>query len=203
MSVRGENSSPDLPHEARGVVADTSLTDGEPKSLSALMERMVHVHHARLRQLLPRLLQLADRVAAAHGAKDPGLGELREVLAVLKEDLDSHMLKEEWCIFPKISAWEYARTTGQCSCELECSFRNLDVDHRDTCAALARLRTLTHGFRTPPHAPAVYRDLVGGLAELETALLQHVHEENDVLFPRACVAAALLRARAGAGVRGV
>ncbi|MDR3633320.1 MAG: hemerythrin domain-containing protein [Isosphaeraceae bacterium] len=199
MSALGANRSIGGLEQAQGFAENPSADDPESTSMTALIDRIVNVHHAHLRKELPRLLKLADRVAEVHGPHDPALGELREVLAVLKDDLESHMIKEEWCVFPKIMRWEAARSTGLCPDEGDGSFRSLEIDHRDASATLARLRKLTNGFTAKADACAMYRVLLEGLAELEAELLQHVYEENDLLFPRACVAAALLRARAAIG----
>lgn len=168
----------------------------EPTSIAELIDRIVNVHHARLRQELPRLLKLADAIVAVHGARYHEIAELHTMLATLKEDLESHMLKEEWAVFPKIKCWETARSSGRCPIELDGSFEGLQVEHHDADAALGRMRAVTNGFATLPEMCAVYRVLLNGLAQLESDLHQHMHEENDLLFPRACVAAALLRARA-------
>lgn len=106
------------------------------------------------------------------------------------------MIKEEWAIFPKIKCWETARASGRCPLELDGSFDGLQVEHHDAGAALARMRALTNGFIAPAQTCAMYCVLLDGLVQLESDLHQHIREENDILYPRACVAAALLRARA-------
>ena len=122
-------------------------------------------------------------------------GELREVLANLKTDLEAHMLKEEWWVFPKIKRWEAARQSGLFPGVLDGPFDALDLEHRDAHAALERLRKLICGLEGLPNACAQLSALADGLDELDVAIHQHMFEESGLLFPRACVAAALLRAR--------
>ena len=61
----------------------------------------------------------------------------------------------------------------------------LEADHRDHALNLQRMRTLAHDFVAPEEACGTWRALYLGLAELERDLMQHIHLENNVLFPRA------------------
>jgi regulator of cell morphogenesis and NO signaling len=157
----------------------------EASSLSSLVDRIVAVHHGHLRRELPRLVALIERVSDAHGWRHPELGEIREVFAGLKSDLESHMLREEWAVFPQIKRLDEARSIHDLSGGIVESLHDIVAEHTGFARALARFRKLTDEYRTPPDACETYRALLGGLAGLEVDLHQHVHEENNVLFPRA------------------
>jgi regulator of cell morphogenesis and NO signaling len=70
----------------------------------------------------------------------------------------------------------------------------MEHEHDDAGAALARLRTLTSSDTPPTDACPTYRAMLAGLAELETDLHRHIHEENHILFPRARAAEDALQA---------
>jgi regulator of cell morphogenesis and NO signaling len=61
----------------------------------------------------------------------------------------------------------------------------MEHEHDDAAQALARLRQLTNGYTPPADACNTFRGLYFGLGELEKALHEHIHLENNVLFPRA------------------
>ncbi len=60
----------------------------------------------------------------------------------------------------------------------------LQRDHEELGAALARTRRLTLDFSPPPGACPSWRELYEELALLEGQLMDHVHLENNNLFPR-------------------
>lgn len=145
-----------------------------------LIDHIVETHHAYLRNELPRLDEMAARVARVHGGHTPSLVEVYEVFCGMAEELGSHMMKEEEILFPAIRALVQGGPSvmpldGPVACMLQ--------EHDDAGSALARMRELTHGFSAPPEACNTYRALFAGLVELEDDLHRHIHLENSVLFP--------------------
>jgi regulator of cell morphogenesis and NO signaling len=69
----------------------------------------------------------------------------------------------------------------------------MEHEHDEAGDALATIRTATDNFKPPAWACGTYRAMLDGLADLEADMHQHVHKENNVLFPRAL----RLEARAG------
>jgi len=170
--------------------ASTRDDHGEPNvarmSLTGLIGHIESTHHEFLRRELPRLRRLTDKVAGVHGESDPRLGEVRDVLHGLADELESHMYKEEQVLFPMVRQLD--RTDGPV--ELHCGslanpIRQMEVEHDGAGDALARLRSLTDGFTTPEWGCNTYRTMLAGLEDLEGDLHRHVHKENNVLFPRA------------------
>lgn len=144
--------------------------------LADLCVHIVEAHHGRLRQELPRLEALCDKVVAAHGADRPELADVRDTLRALSEELQVHMVDEEQNLFPPLVAGLVPDDRA---------LAQLEDEHAETGAALRRLRELTAGY-DPAHARCTtHRALLDGLAELEADVHLHVHEENHVLFPRA------------------
>jgi regulator of cell morphogenesis and NO signaling len=97
-----------------------------------------------------------------------------------------HLLKEEKVLFPVIQRLEAAAEMPELHCgSVINAIRVMEHEHDDAGAALARLRALTDRYTPPGDACPTYRALLEGLAELEADLHRHIHEENNVLFPRA------------------
>jgi len=61
----------------------------------------------------------------------------------------------------------------------------MEDEHQDHGTNLAKLRQLAHEFVAPPEACSTWRALYMGLLEFERMVMEHIHLENNVLFPRA------------------
>jgi regulator of cell morphogenesis and NO signaling len=152
--------------------------------LSELIEHIVDVHHSYLRRELPRLDKLLDRVVGAHGAEHPELLEATVVFQSLAQELTAHMWKEEHVLFPWIGLLEDP-ADSPAGVSVAHPIEVMEHEHRDAADALARLRRLTGNYQPPADACDSYRLLLAGLRDLERDLHRHVHEENNILFPRA------------------
>jgi regulator of cell morphogenesis and NO signaling len=160
--------------------------DGATSTMVELIDHIVATHHAYLLRGLPRLSALADKVVDAHGTRHPELKELRDIFDSLRAELTLHMLKEEKILFPIIAQLEAAADMPAFHCgSVTNPILVMEHEHDDAGVALARLRTLTDGYTPPEDACPTYRGLLNGLAELEADLHLHIHEENNILFPRA------------------
>ena len=138
-------------------------------------------HHAYLRRELPRLDRLLTRVTQAHGASHVWLRPTLETFLALKDDLEDHMVSEEEQIFPTIRALNETESTSLNRSGVE----QLIKEHVEAGAALDQLRELTNDYTPPEGACPKFRAAMDGLEELETNMHQHVHKENNILFPRA------------------
>jgi len=154
--------------------------------LDALAEHIVSTHHAYLESELPRLEQMAKKVAAVHGESDSRLGEIERVLNALAAELSAHMRKEEMILFPVIA--EMASTRSLPSMPfgtLANPIRAMEAEHDGAGDGLEQLRILTDEYTPPEWACNTFRALFAGLHELEVDMHMHVHKENNILFPQA------------------
>ncbi|MBK7405832.1 MAG: iron-sulfur cluster repair di-iron protein [Phycisphaerales bacterium] len=172
-----------------------TLADADSMSLTELTDHIVGSHHAFLRGELPRLERLAERVARAHLAADPRLADVYRVVCEFRTALVDHMTQEEQALFPIMRALESDPETSTGAGVSE-TIRQMEAEHDEAGRALARLRELTEGFQPPEWACNTYLALLDGLATLEQDMHQHVHKENNILFPKA------IAAQCGAGARG-
>ena len=58
-------------------------------------------------------------------------------------------------------------------------------EHESAGSALASLREITSDYTLPEGACASFAALYEGLKEVEADLHEHIHLENNLLFPRA------------------
>lgn len=146
-------------------------------SPAEIIAHIVAAYHEPLREELPRLGAMARKVAAVHGERRPDtLPALSATVAALEADLEAHMVEEEEVVFPRILAEQREEAVAR--------FADLEHDHAEAGAALERIRELTGDFRVPAEACATWRALWHGLEDLERTMHEHVHLENNVLFPR-------------------
>jgi len=165
---------------------------GEPESNpallapSALVDYIVETHHGYLRQELPRVHAMAERVAQVHGPRNTSLVQIYEVFSSLFLELDSHMRKEEEILFPTIKAiFSDPPADPVFPGPIEHPVDQMMHEHEEAGQALARLRELTQNFEPPADACNTYRALFAGLKDLEEDTHRHIHLENSVLFPAA------------------
>lgn len=160
--------------------------DWTSTSLRTLVEHLVSRYHEPLRTELPRISELAAKVARVHGARHPEMVRVAEVFETFREQLEQHMQKEELILFPGIAAMEAgkARSFG-CGGSVDHPIEMMTREHDDAGDALAELSRLTHQYTPPEDACTTFKILLHSLATLELEMHQHVHKENNILFPRA------------------
>jgi regulator of cell morphogenesis and NO signaling len=153
-------------------------------TLIQLADHIQQTHHVYTKTELPRLVALADRMAASHGERDPRLLEVASVMRTLTKEMLDHMEKEEAVLFPLIRRTETEGLPTGPSSVVAAPIRAMEAEHDDAGHALARLRTLTDNFTPNDKSCNSHRALLAGLAAFEADLHRHVHKENNILFPR-------------------
>jgi regulator of cell morphogenesis and NO signaling len=154
-------------------------------SLCELVEHIQSVHHAYLRRELPRLSNLLASTGI-EVREPPVWGDLRGLLGALAAELIQHMRKEEMVLFPWIVELERQKVNQNFACgSVGHPIGVMEHEHRDAIEALDRMRWLTNDYAVESNDAPSQRELLEGLASLDVDLRQHIHEENDILFPRA------------------
>ncbi len=156
-----------------------------PQDPGELCAHIVRHHHTFTREALQRLAPLADKVLRVHGAAHPELKRVRDLLDLLAQDLIPHMLKEERMLFPYIAALAAGESPHAAFGSVENPLRVMHYEHDHVGTLLRALSLLTDGYRPPPDACASYAALYAGLEDLQADLHEHIHLENNLLFPAA------------------
>jgi len=149
--------------------------------------------HEPLREELPRLSKMLAKVIARHGDRLPDtFGALRTTFDKLQTDLLEHIAKEDAVLFPAIVALESgaAMHQGQASWEwLQQPIAVMEQEHENARTDIDRMRRVTRNYTPPEWACPTFIGLYHGLQQLEQDMHEHVHLENNVLFPRAAALA--------------
>jgi len=160
--------------------------DFDAWSLSFLADYIVNVHHAYVKQNLPVLLELSQKVATRHGKTDSALVQVWEKVNAMANELVVHLNKEERILFP------YIKQLDKMGGDNSGIFRSvhepvaiMENDH-DIVGKLAEdIRALTNNYTLPEHACTSYALLYKKLEDFEDDLHTHIHLENNILFPKA------------------
>ncbi|MGV3484608.1 MAG: iron-sulfur cluster repair di-iron protein [Planctomycetaceae bacterium] len=166
--------------------ASDALVDVDSMGLAELADHIEATHHAYLRRELPRLDFMTEKVARVHGDTDRRLHRMREAFVALKAELEPHMMKEEMVLFPIVRQLEASSERPEFHCgSVANPIRQMEHEHDLAGDALAILSESTDGYAAPEWACNTYRALLHSLAQLEADMHQHIHKENNVLFPKA------------------
>jgi regulator of cell morphogenesis and NO signaling len=168
----------------------TGSAPRETDSLAALIEHILTRHHTYVKAEVPRLEQLIAKVVSVHGENHPELLRVRDTFRGLGQELTMHCMKEEQILFPYIIEMEEtASRKGRLHPPMFGTVRNpihmMVMEHDSAGGALHTIREVTGGFTAPADACISYQTLYKALAEFEADLHQHIHLENNILFPRA------------------
>ncbi len=161
--------------------------DADSMTLSALADHIEQTHHMYLKRELPRLGALVRKVVSAHGQNHPWTRDVDALYAPLASELLTHLMKEEQILFPLIRALETGQGGPASASQMSVAAPIGVMEHEHDAAgdALAKIRQLSTDFTAPSDACNTFRAMLDGLLVLEKDLHQHVHKENNVLFPKA------------------
>lgn len=143
---------------------------------AALTKYIETRYHQRHREQLPDLAELAQRIETVHAGDDNVPAGLSELLRRLIGEMEVHMKKEELILFPAI------RKGGMPG--IENPIAVMRADHDDHDRDITEIRRLTNGPTLPDNACGSWSALYAGLDEFMTDLTEHMHLENDILFPQ-------------------
>lgn len=157
--------------------------DQSGRGNAVLAHDIVDTHHAYMWEEMPRLQALVDKVHGVHGDRHPELARVQAAYTEAVAALDPHMTTEERVIFPAIARFEKSGAITAFGSFAE-PIDELRAEHEVVGRLFKEIRTLTDGYAAPDNACNSYRAMLKGLEEMELDLHEHIHKENNVLFPR-------------------
>lgn len=164
--------------------------DWQNQLLSDLIAHITRTHHVFVREECPRIEALSAKVAGVHGKNHPELLQVQQIFSALAEELSVHLMKEEQILFPYVLLMEESTLSGEPAPPAMFGtvmnpVRMMMQEHDGAGDALRSLRSVTSDYRIPEDACISYRTLYQALQGFESDLHQHIHLENNILFPRA------------------
>lgn len=178
-----------LEAEERAFGASRTERDWREATFAELCGHIVEVHHAFLRRELPSTGEILAKVVARHGETLPQLAELETVFNGLQEVLIEHIDREEERLFPLCRSLD-EDADGKAASGGSPELGMHEAAHGAVGQTLVTMRELGGDYQPEQALCTSHGVLLASLNALERDLHQHIHEENNVLFPR-------LRARLG------
>ncbi len=192
-ACRKAGAQPDVVNQKLDLIVDaSSQTAGgtfAEMPLNDLIDHILDKHHVYTREEMAHLTPLMAKVASRHGDHYGYLLELKDLWAAVCDDLEPHMVKEEMVLFPYIRDLEY-RLSNNLTAAFPAfgTVRNpismMAVEHEEVGELLARMRSITNDYALPDGACPSFTALYHRFEAFERDIHQHIHLENNLLFPR-------------------
>jgi regulator of cell morphogenesis and NO signaling len=168
----------------------TKCCDPEQLTLTQLIQRIVRVHHRRVRQDLPALAMMAARLKEKFAATNPELVPMARLTAELHGEMFAHIGREEQIVFPFVARMEEEARTGYPEGEgafhaLHTPLARMQQDHDAASDILDELEQRTSLLTPAKNSCATRQAFFAGLREFQRDLRQHLYLEETILFPRA------------------
>jgi len=160
--------------ELRALDADAAAP--APAETQALIDHILTRYHEVHRRELPELVRLARRVEAVHRDHAQVPAGLADQLEETQRELEEHMQKEELILFPAMRNGGHAMIVSPIT--------RMRMEHEAHGSRLQRIEELSRGAVAPADACPTWRALYAGVRKLCDDLMEHIHLENNVLFPR-------------------
>ena len=176
--------------EETGTLVSESRPDFQRLSAAELIKYILDTHHVFTKTEMARLEPLTTKVVSAHGENHSELLAVKTLLRQLCDDLTQHMFKEDQILFPFIVKLEQSRLEDRLAPfapfgAVNNPIRMMMREHDTAGEILRELRKLTSDFTVPADGCLSYQTLYQALEAFEQDLHQHIHLENNILFPKA------------------
>lgn len=169
---------------------NTKAIDFEKMNLTQLCDYIVQTHHAYVKNEMPQIYAYLEKVSSKHGERHPELYKIFQTFAAVKEEMEGHMNKEELLLFPRIKELQKIAADENGNLQLNITYVQspitvMEQEHEHAGTLLNDIRTLSNDYTPPQDACTTYRLCFAALKAFELDLHQHVHLENNILFPKA------------------
>lgn len=159
-------------------------------NLSFLIDHIINVHHNYVTESIPLILEYANKVANVHGHHYTQVVEIKDLFIDVSNELLSHMQKEEEILFPYVKQLENAKKEGVEPISTSFGSVNnpinmMEEEHEKAGDIFKKIEKLSNNYTTPPEGCNTFKALYSKLEEFEQDLHQHIHLENNILFPKA------------------
>ncbi len=169
---------------------NNSTVDFEKMNLTQLADYIVQTHHAYVKNEMPQIHAYLQKVSSKHGERHPELYKIFQTFSAVKEEMEGHMKKEELILFPRIKELQKLADNENANLQLNITYLQspitvMEQEHDHAGSLLNDIRILSNDYTPPQDACTTYRLSFAALKAFEMDLHQHVHLENNILFPKA------------------
>lgn len=153
-------------------------------SMTELIDHIMNTHHVFVKTELPRISDLIVKILRVHSVEHgQDLLQVHKLFSNLRMEMEQHLIKEEEILFPKIKEYEQ-NPSDQLLAEITSVMEETENEHDGAGDLIKSLRKVTNGFTAPNDGCTTFALTYKKLEEFESDLFQHIHLENNILFPR-------------------
>ncbi len=193
-----KNISPGLVMQELSESVDTvkrSMPFTEMNAAELIAYITIH-HHFYVKNSIATIFSHIEKITNKHGDRYPYMKEVSRLFVDVMEDLIPHMEKEETILFPRIKRLAEIERSGEQS-ESDTMLINIPIqvmesEHDHAGQLLYKIRELTNNYTASEDACTTHKVCLDELKYFEEDLHQHVHLENNILFPMAKMMAGVL-----------
>lgn len=158
--------------------------------LDFLADYILNTHHKYIVEANNLIIQYSDKVAKVHGHHYTEVVEINKLFHALANELTLHMHKEEMMLFPFIKELAIANRNGTKAPQppfgtIQNPINMMEVEHDGAGDIIKKIAELSNNFTPPAEACNTFKALYSKLEEYQNDLFQHIHLENNILFPKA------------------
>lgn len=169
---------------------NTNAIDFKSWPLDLLVDYIEKKHHRYIEGNIPVILQYLDKLCKAHGDAHPELLEIKTLFEGCATDLALHMKKEEVILFPFVKEMEksarmHTPVHAVSFNSVESPIAMMMEEHDHEGERFRKIAALSNRYTPPQEACNTYRVTYSMLNDFELDLHEHIHLENNILFPRA------------------
>lgn len=177
--------------EAKKVMEEIFVNEDKPHTGSLrfnqwqpplLIEFILQNHHTYVRESIPQLKELLEKICIVHGEEEPKLYEVKRNFELLSNELLHHMVKEEEVLFPAIASLYGEGKSVLIG--LEQPMLVMEDEHEHAGLLIKAIKALTNNYTPPAFACPTFQLTYKLLKDFEEDLMQHIHLENNILFKK-------------------
>ncbi|MFY0652515.1 MAG: iron-sulfur cluster repair di-iron protein [Cyclobacteriaceae bacterium] len=158
--------------------------------LDFLIDYILNEHHTYVIENLPYILEYAQKVAEVHGENHPETIRINQLVQAVAQDLQVHMKKEEQILFPYVRTLLAAQAQNTPLSKISFGtvgnpIRMMEMEHENAGDIFKEIAEISGNYTLPQDSCSTYQVLYKKLKEFQEDLHQHIHLENNILFPKA------------------
>jgi regulator of cell morphogenesis and NO signaling len=178
--------------ELENIFANDNKTviDFDKLNMIQLCEYIIQTHHAYVKNEMPQIYAYLQKVSSKHGERHPELYKIFQIFSAVREEMEGHMKKEELILFPRIKELQKLADNENAQLQLNIGYLQspitvMEQEHDHAGNLLNDIRIFSDNYTPPQDACTTYRLSFAALKAFELDMHQHVHLENNILFPKA------------------
>lgn len=153
------------------------------ESLTNLINHIVDSYHKYIQKEMKNISILTTTILRVHGRNHRELSKVHRLYHIMQINLIQRIIKEEVNIFPLIKVYD-RKPEKRFLEELFQEVKLLETEQDNMQNLFKELNKITNGYSAPEDGCATYDRTYKTLKKFELKVLEYIHLEEAILFPR-------------------